>query len=48
MLVDELPRSGFVVSHRSLMATARFSPDLFLVNMMADRGPHCLSGHSRA
>ncbi|NOT09703.1 MAG: glycosyltransferase family 1 protein [Gemmatimonadales bacterium] len=39
-LVERLPRRGLVVSHRSLIARARFSPDLFLVNMLADRGPH--------
>jgi len=39
-LVEDLPKRGIVVSHRSLIVNARFSPDLFLVNMLADRGPH--------
>lgn len=39
-LIDELPREGLIVSHRDLIARAPFSPDLFLVNMLADRGPH--------
>lgn len=40
VLVDQLPRRGLVVSHRVLLNWALFSPDLFLVNMLADRGPH--------
>jgi hypothetical protein len=40
VLVDTMPRDGIVVAHRSLLEWARFSPDVFLVNMLADRGPH--------